>query len=174
MEERLDREAIHRKLVELAAAPRPETRAGAAADCYAMLTDSGQARGPYGAEFICPQCGNRTYYRNHRDLTLPQECLVAMRSLRALGLEVGFDLTTYCETCSAKSGRPRSEGVVFYVRYGEDDIHGSTRFSTQDIELLMAFLRGERKWADGDGAETALHDRLPRLLQLLGFEMRRG
>jgi len=155
---------IAARLKKLADAPPPK-ELSMGAMCYEMMAP------PERAEYVCPDCGEKTLYANATDgrgipefisWTLPA-CRESVRKIRDLA--VTLDESAYCAKCSPDAKTPR---LALVVKYPDGSEHRTENVTARDLTLLVEFTTGALKHDAGQQGEEPLAKHLPRLRELLG------
>ena len=159
----LTRERINDKLQKLAETPAP-AQLSSGADCYKPKAP------PLTADFLCPKDGSRTSYSNGAELAGRVRDLPGMRQAATSlpGLSASIDDSEFCRKCTPKApADPQPVLIVKTPGGGEQRTRGVT---SDDLQLLREFAMGSLKHEGGQGYETPLKDRLPRIRELLGMD----
>lgn len=89
------REELNEKLNALAQSTAPEIPSAPRETCY-MIALPPERR----IEYICPKCGQRTYYLSRDNLKLLHASRQCAHKLQTLGLNIEVDESAYCQHCT--------------------------------------------------------------------------
>jgi len=178
--ENLTREQLDKLLETLAVNPAPEAKKMPQALCYSPMP------APTRAEYVCPQCGEKTVYSwdakaTKEDNAASYQTMLAVQKLqyhraklaklKELGLDASLDERAFCGVCKTADGFP-DEKWALYLVVRLNDKTATTRLQHQDWDKLFAFLEGKDEWVtDSIGGSTEpLKPELPRIRVLLGLD----
>jgi predicted RNA-binding Zn-ribbon protein involved in translation (DUF1610 family) len=160
-----DRSAIRARLQALAKTPAP-TDLKPGAMCYET------AASPDRAEYLCPACGEKTFYPSgqarHLSFALPRCRLLAARL--ATLLECRLDESTFCRRCTPDAAAPVLHLVIRYGTTEREHRAGVNGYS--DLAVLIDFLEGKTVHRNAYDGEEALKEHIPLLERLLGVSAR--
>jgi len=172
----LSQEQIKQQLQKIAQSPRPKIQAPDAM-CYSI------APAPQYAEYICPRCGSRTQHYSQKQNPLNKEIIYNGKAISALiyeldacrrkikqvpKLSVELDESQFCKHCSPDIDTPSLILIIHYPEMQKD--HRYEGVTSQDLELLIHFLKGHKKYNDGMD-DVAVKDHLEQLEKLLGVQL---
>jgi hypothetical protein len=154
------KEILIEKLQKLAKDPLP-VNLEPGAMCYKS------AGPPERAEYICPICGERTYYTfdNSRFITrdIPS-CRAYAKSITKV--QIILDEKQFCKKCSAgKNDNPDLSMDI--IMNGEPQPCHSDGVSEEDLQLIDEFLSGKQVHKGYYGEETPLTIYMDRIAKLL-------
>lgn len=160
----LDRSEIQQKLSKLMATPSPtDLKHGAC--CYAV------AEPPKRAEYVCPNCGEKTLYTKSNAATVEWTLPYARKCFKELTdvLPHGAALyeTQFCRKCSPGIREPQ---LVLKIEYKDGPRHMVEGVTCEDLQLLKDFLSGSPVHDAGQLGDKPLKDYGERLQELLGVE----
>jgi hypothetical protein len=152
----LSREQTKEQLARLE--PAKEAEAPMGAMCYET------AAPPQRIEYICPKCGERTYYSNGGLFISETEVATCRRLFLTLPKREVFTLdeSSFCQKCSKK---PVSPDFVLTARYADGKTESVHRVASGDLRLLAAVLEG-RIPVDAPEVKRSALGRLARLGEL--------
>jgi hypothetical protein len=131
---------------------------------------------PDRVEYICPVCGERTWFGGDVGEMLHREAEPMRRAMAELDGNPFFrallDETAFCSSCSGAPdpGNPR---FILNLVYCEGDTV-STPVGLYDLQMLVGFVSGELVFADSYDARLPLRESVPRLRTLLGVGRQQG
>jgi len=131
---------------------------------------------PDRVEYICPVCGERTWFAGDVGELLHREAEPMRRAMAELDgnpfFQVLLDETAFCSHCSGAlyPGNPR---FILNLVYAEDDTV-RTPVELFDLQMLVGLVNGELVFADSYDARLPLRDRIPRLRAILGVDRLQG
>jgi len=134
------------------------------------------AMAPDRVEYICPLCGERTWFGGETGEMLHREAEPMRRAIAELDGNPFFhailDETAFCSHCSGElaPGNPR---FILNLVYTEGDTV-STPVELHDLQMLVGLVGGELVFADSYDARLPLKDSVPRLRTLLGVDGLQG
>jgi hypothetical protein len=165
------------KLQKLATEQPQATGTTGRAMCYAP------PRPPGTISYTCPECNEKTIYAIDPaadDNTAARARIVSVmrvsilrrqtEQLRQLGLPVKLDEKAWCRKCQPAAPQSYSAGMT--ISWPDGKIHRMATVNSPDLDLLAAFLKGDSMIADAAGRSSPLKDKLPRLQELLGIELK--
>jgi hypothetical protein len=166
----LTRQEIKGLLERLAERPAPSVLS-LGAKCYEVASP------PARAEYLCPACGERTFYaqpqKNGAIDGTPrfvqwelQECRRLIKSLKGAGMTI--DESEFCRKCTPGKKTPALVLVVAYK--GEDKPQRTRGVNAGDIRMLIEFLNDQDRHKGERDSETPLKDSIPRMKELLGIK----
>lgn len=131
---------------------------------------------PDRVEYICPVCGERTWFGGDVGEMLHREVEPMRRAMAELDGNPFFrallDETAFCSICSGAPG-PGNPRFILNVVYAEGDTV-STPVELFDLQMLVGFVGGELVFADSYDARLPLRESVPRLRTLLGAGREQG
>lgn len=138
----------------------PEPTMGAMCYAVAMMPDS--------AEYVCPDCGERTVYGGSEADFIGwnlERCRAITADIDSSDLlDATLDESSYCSSCSPDSDRPMLELTIVH-NDGRETVSTVSKF---DLTVLLAFLRGQLYYStDNDGTQP-LRPYAGRIAELLG------
>ncbi len=143
-------------------APKPTI----AAMCYTIAVP------PLTAEYVCPECGQKTLYANDEARFVEQELESCRREfdqvVQSTNLKMGLDESSFCEKCSPNATQHQ---MILTLSYADGSTHSVSLRSGLDLRILRDFFRGQDAF-EGDLPRDRfpLKDRIPRLRELLGVD----
>ncbi len=126
---------------------------------------------PERVEYICPVCGERTWYGGDCAVILHGQMNGIRRAMTELEQTPYFkaflDESQFCSSCV--EGETESPRFFLVLAYPEGD---TIRTSVQlfDLQMLVGLVRGELDFADSFDARLPLKSRVGRLRVILGIE----
>lgn len=124
---------------------------------------------PDRAEYICPVCGERTYYGRSEVAWLMWDLPAMRRMVEEMDCNGFFEVTleeTFCSHCAA--GDSTGE-VRLLVVYAEGDTV-RTPVNLTDLQMIQGLVRGELSYTTSNDSQTPLRSSLDRLRTILGME----
>ena len=169
--ENLTREQLDKLLAELAEKPAPEAKRMPMAMCYMP------APTPLRAEYVCPQCGEKTIYsREDAWETIPAVRSVpyhrtSLAKLRKMGVDAMLDERALCAVCKTTAGFS-DEKPTLHLNVRLNGTTASTPLQNNDWEKLYAFLEGRDEWLKDRTSKSTepLKPEIPRIRQLLALD----
>lgn len=123
---------------------------------------------PERVEYICPVCGERTFFGQHEGFFAQWELPAMRRMVEGMADNGFFDLRleeTFCSHCAA--GDPTCEARLLVIYAQGDTVR--TQVNLADLHMLEGLLRGELSYTTSNDAQSPLKSRLDRLRTILGF-----
>ncbi len=167
------------KLQKLAADQPQATGTVTRAICYAP------PRPPDNLSYLCPECGEKTIYAIDAAAatkTLSRNRIVSVmrvtvlrrqaEQIRQLGLAVKLDEKAWCRKCQPTPPQDDGYDAGMVVTWPDGKTHRVDTITFADLDLLIAFLKGDSAMVDVAGQSTPLKDKLPRLQELLGIDLK--
>ena len=165
---------IEDKLKKLATTP-PPTELSFGAMCYDITLVSE----PKSCTYICPICGEKTHFKKSKlkdnwwniYKTLEWGLPACRRELaKVKWVNVWLDESQFCKHCSKHSKKPT---LCLKVNIGgEADTIKTCEIDYEDLVVLQEFLNGSLKHKGSQDAETPLIDKIDRIKNLLGIELK--
>jgi hypothetical protein len=159
----LTKAEIADKLIKLATSP-PPAKLSEGSMCYEMTEP------PNRAEYICPNCGERTLYTDdHANFIacyLPY-CRATVKKINCL--EVKLDESLYCRKCSPNVTNPCLNLMLKYK--GDQKEYKIKDIGYNDLVLLAEFCADTNIHKGGFGIESPLKDYFGRLQDLLTIKI---
>ena len=125
---------------------------------------------PDRVEYICPVCGERTWFGGETGMMLHREAEPMRRAMAELEgnplFHAVLDETAFCPRCSGAMN-PVNPRFILDLVYPEGDTV-STPVVLFDLLILVGFVRGELFLLDSHDARLPLKESVPRLRTLLG------
>ncbi|MEN6307306.1 MAG: hypothetical protein ABFD91_06070 [Anaerohalosphaeraceae bacterium] len=174
----LSQEQVRQQLQKIAQSPRPKIKAPGAM-CYAVVANS-----PDYAEYICPKCSSRTQHYSQTQNPLNKEIIYNGKAISALTYEldacrrkikevpklsVELDESQFCKHCSPDVKTPSLVLIIHYPEMQKD--HRYEGITSRDLDLLIHFLNGKKKYQYAIDDETAIKDHLEQLEKIVGVEI---
>jgi hypothetical protein len=159
----LTREQLSDRLQKLAETP-PPTQLSTGADCYKV------AMPPDTADHVCPRDGSRTSYSKNATVARRVRELPSLRQAASTlpGIKASIDDSEFCRVCTPKA--PADPQPVLVVTLPGGGERRTRAVTDDDLQVLREFAMGSLKHEGGQGYETPLKDRLPRIRELLGMD----
>jgi len=152
---------INTLLARLERTEQPEPVMGAM--CYEAMAY------PDVAEYICPECGEKTIYSDSRTAFIEWElqgCRRMVDSINALTeFNVSLDETLLCDFCSESI---EDEPAVLLRVSSSDSTETVNSVSVLDLRMLESFLQGNLFYTTFNDGEEPLQDYSGRIRELLG------
>lgn len=127
---------------------------------------------PDRVEYICPVCGERTWFAGETGEFLLREAEAMRRAMSELEgnpyFQALLDETAFCHGCSGALS-PDNPVFMLDLVYGEGDTV-STPVQLSDLQMLVGLVRGELSFTNSNDATLPLKDGVTRLRQLLGID----
>jgi hypothetical protein len=159
----LSRSEIQVMLRELANAPVPVPESqNAGAMCYTVVAP------PTRADYVCPECGERTLYEIDLASTIEWALPAARHNFQQLcEVAVGaiLDESQFCRKCRPEVDLPQ---LGLKVTYEGNDVQEVSGVRSEDLRILHEFFAGMRLHNAGMSGDRPLKEHLPRLQELLG------
>lgn len=131
---------------------------------------------PERTEYICPVCGERTWFGGDVGMMLGRDAGPMRRAIAELEgnpyFQASLDESAFCSRCSGGLN-PGHPGFILELVYAEGDTV-STPVQLFDLQMLVGFVSGELVFADSYDARLPLRESLPRLRTLLGVDRPQG
>lgn len=160
--ESLSMEQINTLLARLEQEEPPEPVFGAM--CY------GPVAIPDSAEYICPDCGEKTIYNGNMSSFFQWELETARRLAEYIDASTDFsvqlDETLYCDYCSPEQGEDPSMLLRVMDESGVETVN---RVTVTDLRMLDSFLQGRLYWVTDNDGQQPLKDHAERMALLLGM-----
>lgn len=160
--ESLTIEQINLLLSRLEKEEAPEPRMGAM--CYAPMAI------PDSAEYICPDCGEKTVYGGALSPYLQYELDTARRLAESINASTDFavvlDESSFCEFCSEFG---EGSAVLVLRVAGEHGEETANSVSVDELRMLDSFLRGSLFWVTSNDGQAPLRGHSERMAELLGI-----
>lgn len=124
---------------------------------------------PERVEYICPLCGERTYFGQYEGSFVQWE-LPAMRrmvsGMEGNGFFEAILEETFCSRCAAGDSTGEARLLVVYAE--GDTVR--TPVCLNDLQMVDGLLRGELSYITNNDSRSPLKDGLERLRTILGIE----
>jgi predicted RNA-binding Zn-ribbon protein involved in translation (DUF1610 family) len=160
--ESLSMEQINLLLARLEKEEAPEPQMGAM--CYAPMAIADSA------EYICPDCGEKTVYGGGMSPYLQYELDTARRLAESINASTDFDVvldeSSFCEFCSEYG---EGSAVLVLRVTGENGEETANSVSVDDLRRLNWFLRGSLFWVTSNDGHAPLRGHSERMAELLGI-----
>jgi hypothetical protein len=157
------RAEIRKKLIKLASSVAPVSLKRGAM-CYDM------AGPPERAEYVCPVCGEKTIYTLNQTSIVQYEIPSCRQQIKSIqGLDIRLDESQYCHKCHPEVTEPSLCILIKYIN--EEKPYECCSVSSDDIELIYEFMKGDNKHLGDRDAEYPLKNYANRLEQLLGVNI---
>jgi hypothetical protein len=132
--------------------------------CYAPMAY------PEVAEYVCPVCGEKTFYSGYL-CTLIEWELAGLRRMAGsidsmTDFSVVLDERQFCHYCSTEE--VENPSVLLRVSTS-DSTEAVNIVSSMDLRMLESFLRGNLYYLTSNDSQEPLQDHSERLRQLLGL-----
>ncbi|MFO7627702.1 MAG: hypothetical protein R6V62_10610 [Candidatus Fermentibacteraceae bacterium] len=124
---------------------------------------------PERVEYVCPVCGERTFYGQYEGSFVQWELPAMRRMVEEMEGNGFFELLleeTFCGHCTA--GDPTGEARLLVV-YAEGDTV-RTPVCLNDLQMLEGLVRGELSYTQSNDSQSPLRSSLDRLRTILGME----
>ncbi len=158
----LSRNQVNILLARLENEPPPASTMGAM--CYSPVM------APTSADYICPDCGEKTLYDYSHAAFIEWELPGCRRFVESINentdFEVKLDESLFCDFCT-----PDSDGLSLLLEVthenGETVVNAVT---ITDLRMLDSFLQGNLYYSTSNDAQYPLQDYSERIRTLLGLE----
>jgi hypothetical protein len=165
IKKQLTREEILQKLALLAQKKVPD-ELNQGAMCYKV------AAIPNRAEYICPVCGHKTLYNDDKAVFINND-LPVCRSIAPTLVEIDckLDESQFCKKCHPEvTGEPDLCITTHYK--GEEKENRACGITREDMVLLQEFFSGKVTHSDDYDYETPLKDKMEKIFNLLGIDLK--
>jgi hypothetical protein len=134
------------------------------------------AMAPDRVEYICPVCGERTWFAGQTGETIHREAEPMRRAIAELDgnpfFRATLDETLFCANCTGELN-PENPRFILNLVYTEGDTV-STPVELFDLRMLVGLVKGELVFTDSYDARLPLKDGAARLRRLLGVGQQQG
>jgi len=158
----MSREEMAQKLKRLEKASTPKPKMGAM--CYDI------AAPPQRAEYVCPDCGEKTLYTDEVAFFLGWELESCRRDFDkanwAGNLQMKLDESSFCQHCRPEA---KVHQLALIITYSDGTTHTTAPVQEEDLRILRNFLEGQVMYETFNGGTWPLKEKLPRLRELLGM-----
>ena len=153
----MNRDQTKQELAKLE--PSPKAEPAMSAMCYEM------AAPPQRIEYICPSCGERSYYSDGDLFISETEVATCRRLFQTLPKRERFTLdeSSFCLKCSKEAVSPE---LVLIVRYADGETESAHGISSGELKQLAAVLEG-RTPVDAPEVQRSALGKLVRLGELV-------
>ncbi len=159
----LSRTEINLLLSKLEFTEPPEAVMGAM--CYAPMAL------PSSADYICPDCGEKTVYDSSFASFIDWEIAGCRRMADNINLNTEFDVildeSLFCDFCSQETAETP---VLLLKVINEDEDEIVNRITIMDLRMLESFLQGNLYYLTFNDSQRPLQDYAERMRTLLGVE----
>lgn len=167
---KMTRAEILNKLTDLKNSNTP-AKLSPGAMCYMV------AAPPERAEYVCPNCGEKTIYpkdKENTDITsfiafhLPA-CRRYISDIRKNGIDAELDESSFCSKCSKGESTPELALVVKYPDL--EKTQRTSPVSSDDLLILSEFAQNKKTHDGGAGGEKPLKIYIDKIQKLLGVNL---
>ncbi|MCK5034714.1 MAG: hypothetical protein KAS73_02395 [Candidatus Sabulitectum sp.] len=159
----LSRTEINLLLSKLEFTEPPEVVMGAM--CYAPMSL------PASADYICPDCGEKTVYDSSFARFIDWEIAGCRRMADNINLNTEFDVvldeSRFCDFCSQETAETP---VLLLKVINEDGNEIVNRITIIDLRMLESFLQGNLYYLTFNDSQCPLQDYGERMRTILGLE----
>ncbi len=159
----LSRTEINLLLSKLEFTEPPEVVMGAM--CYAPMML------PSSADYICPDCGEKTVYDSSFSSFIDWEIAGCRRMADNINLNTEFDVvldeSRFCDFCSQETAETP---VLLLKVINEDGDEIINRITIMDLRMLESFLQGNLYYLSSNDSQRPLQDYGERMRTILGLE----
>ena len=162
----LSRVQVNILLARLENEPPPESTMGAM--CYSPV------RAPLSANYVCPDCGEKTLYDSSWAAAIDWELPSCRRFVESINENTDFEVelneSLFCDFCSPDSASLSDNlSLLLEVTHenGETVVNPVT---ITDLRMLDSFLQGNLYYSTSNDAQNPLQGHSDRIRTLLGLE----